>query len=164
MDAHAVGKCGVQPGQRLFLVERERAMLGQCRTPPPLDDPALPHDHGLAWQYPADAGKNRLAPGGELHLHELVARPAIKRRGDNASLDQRTRLGGKGEAAQRLGVIERLDPERVAGEDQAPGARVVQCHRVHTAQMQGKVEPVTAVEVQRQLAIRLSGAHDRPGA
>ena len=64
----------------------------------------------------------------------------------------------------RLGIIERLDAERVAGEHQAPGARIVQCHGVHAAQMLGEVEAVAPVEMQWQLAIRLGRERQRPRA
>ena len=121
MDAHAVGKGGVEPGQRLRLAERQRAVLGQGRMTAPLDDPALAHDHGFPRQYPADPGKDRFAPGGELHLQELVAGAAVECRGNQAGLDQRPRLGGKRKAVRRLGVIERLDAERVAS--RGPGGR-----------------------------------------
>ncbi len=164
MKAHGVGKGGVEPGQCLIFVERHRTEIGQCRTAATLDDSAASNHHGFPRQHPVDPGEDRLAPGGELHLYELVARPASECRSDKARFDQRARLGGKGETVRRLGVIERLDAERIAGQDQASGARIVQCHGVHAAQLQSEVEPIAAVEMQRQLAIGLGREHDRPRA
>ncbi len=164
VDAHALHERGVEPGQRLVLVERLGAALGQRGAAAALDHAALAHDHRLAGQYPVDAGKDRLSAGGELHLQQFVARRAHQRRRHQPSVDQRARLGGKGKGGRRLGVIERLDAERVARQDQPPSPRVVQGQRIHAAQMGGEIEPVPAIEVERQLAIRLRRKRGRAPA
>ncbi len=164
VHAHAVGERRIEPGQRLVLANRDRAVFGQCRALLTLDDPPLPHDHGLSRQNPADPGKDRLPAGGELHLDELVARPPQQLRGDDAGLDQRIGLGGEGEPPRGLGVIERLDPERVARQHQATSAGVVQRQRIHAAQMLRELEPVATIKMQRQLAIRLGRKRNRAGA
>ena len=68
--------------------------------------------------------------------------------------NQALRLGGEGEALGGLGVIERLDAERIARQHQPPRRRIVQRDRIHAAQMAREIEPVPAIEMQRQLAIR----------
>ena len=163
VQANALGQGGIEPGQGLLFTERRRPVFGQCRPMPALDDPPLAHDYRLAGQNPVDPGEDRLAAGRELHLHQLVAHRPHEARLDDAGFDQRARLGGKGKGARRLRVIERLDAERVARQNQAARSGIVHRHGVHAAQMLGKVEPVPAIEMQRHLAIRL-GRKDRSDA
>ena len=133
MHAHAVGERRIEPGHRLVFVKGDRAVFGQCRAPLALDDPPLAHDHGLSRQNPVYPGKNRFAAGRKLHLNQLVARLPQQLWGDDSSLDQRIGLGGKGETVRGLGVIERLDPERVTRQYQAARPGIVQRDRIHAA-------------------------------
>src|SRR5262249_11242559 len=121
-----------------------------------LDDAALGDDEGLAREDAVDPGEDGLAPGGELHLKELVPHLADELRRRQARGKEGARLGGEGEAGRRLEIVERLDAERVARQDEAAGAGVVEGDRVHAAEMAGEVEPVTAIEDERRLAIGLS--------
>ena len=126
MDADTFHQRRIEAGERLVFVDRQRPVFGQGRPAPALDDPPPADDHGLARQDPVDAGKDRLATGGELHLEQFVARRLQQPRRHQPGVNQRSRLGGKGEAVGGLGVIERLDAERVARQHQPAGARIVQ--------------------------------------
>ncbi len=120
-----------------------------------LDD-AAPGDHQrLARQHPPDAGEDGVAAGGELQLQQLVARLAHQLGRDEAARNQAFGLRREGEALRGLDVIERLDAERIARQDEPPRRRIVQRQRIHAAQPAGEIEPVAAIEMQRQLAIRL---------
>ncbi len=155
MEAHAFKQGSIEPCQSLVRVDRQRAAFGQRLASAALDDTPLAYHHGLSGKDSIYPGEDRLAAGGELHLHELVAHRADKPGHDDPGFDQCPGFGRERERARRLGIIERLDAERVAREYQPSRRRVVQCDGVHSAQMRGELEPVTAVQMQRQLAIRL---------
>ncbi len=151
---HALGEDGIEPRQRIALVDGEGRTSGQRRAPQPVDDPAALDDDGLARQYALDTGEDRLAPGGELDLHQLVAHVANELAIGEAGGNERGRLGGEGETRCRLDIVERLDAEGIARQHEASGGGIVQRDCVHAAQMRGEAEPVTAIEVERRLAIR----------
>ncbi len=68
-------------------------------------------------------------------------------------LEQRLELGGEGERALAQAVVERLDPEAVAGEQQALLALVPDRHREHAAQPLGEALAVLLVEVDEHLGV-----------
>ena len=116
-------------------------------------------------------GSTRLMPA------KIVSRPVVNCICSSSSRARRSSFGAtmpasinasgseaKAKPCARLGVIERLDAERVARQHQAARAGIVQRDRIHAAQMLGEVEPVAAIEMQRQLAIRLGRKRNRAGA
>ena len=121
MQANAFQKSGIQSGNRLRLTELQRPALGQRRAAPALDDAPAAHHHHLSGKHSIDPGEDRLTAGGKLHLQQLVARRPDELRGDDTGLDQRARLRGERKGPRRFGVIEGLDAERIAGEDQMTG-------------------------------------------
>ena len=133
MHEDAVGERRVEAPQRLLLVDRDSFARRQGVLAAALDDASLPHHDRLARQHPLDAGEDRVAAGGELHLQQLVARRRGELALDDAGLDQRLRFRGEGEVLRRLGVVERLDAKGIARQHQPPGCRVVQGDRVHAA-------------------------------
>ena len=76
--------------------------------------------------------------------------------------EKRLRFRGEGDAVGPLDVVERLDPERVARQQQPAGARVVQRDRPHAAQRVGEGGAVAAIEEERRLAVR-ARRESRPG-
>ena len=121
------------------------------------DAPALGHDR-LARKQALDAGKRCSPAGGELELQQFVAAFGEHPRLHHSGSDQRLRFGGEGQPRIRLRVIQRLDAERVAGEDQPAGLGrpvpgVVNGDRVHAAQVLDEVGAVLEVQMQRRFAI-----------
>src|SRR5262249_22544559 len=127
-----------------------------------LDDPSPANYHSLSRQHATNPGKNRLATCGELHLDEFVARRPGQPRGNHLRLDQSAGFGSKGESTRRFGIIKWLDAKRVSREDQLARSRVVERDRVHSAKVRRETEPITPVEMERQLAIGRGGEDSRP--
>ena len=67
--------------------------------------------------------------------------------------DKRLGLRGEGERGVGLDVIERLNAERVARQQQQVLGRVVQRQGIHAAQLFDETAAVAAIEVQRRLAV-----------
>ena len=131
--------------------------MRQCLDAPPLDDAAFRDDERFARQHARDSGEDRVAAGGELQLEQFIARLPHQLDRHGARSEDRLRFRREDEALRRLGIIERLDAERIAAENQPPGRRIVQRDRIHAAQMFREIETEFAIEMQRQLAIRASG-------
>ena len=155
MHRDAVGEGAVERGQRVVLAERDGPRSASAARRRRSTMRPLAHDHGLARQHAADAGEDGVAAGGELQLQQLVARLAHQLGRDEARRDEACGSEAKAKPCARLGVIERLDAERIARQHQPARGRIVQRDRVHAAQMAREVEPVAAIEMQRQLAIGL---------
>jgi len=72
---------------------------------------------------------------------------------DQAGTDQRLRLRREGEAGCGIGIIKRLDAERIARQHQSPGAGIVDRQGIHAAERIGEREPVAAIELDRRFAV-----------
>ena len=160
VDGDAVLERRVETTLGVGLVAGLGAAVGQGGAAQALDDAALGDDQRLAGQHPLDAFEDGLAARGELELEEGVARPRIDPWRRQAGGEQRLGFGGEGQATGGLEVIQRLDAERVAGQQQALGGRVVERDGVHAAQALGEARAVAAVEMQRHLAVGLGGEID----
>ncbi len=166
MQAHAFGKNGIQVSQGIRFRAVDGAAARQGAAAQAVDDTAVLDDDRLARQDTIDPGERGRPPGGELQLQQLIAqRPADPRR-DEAGGDQRLRLRGEGEAHDGLGVVERLDAERIAAQHQASGgtavaAPVVQGDGIHAAEPFGEAKIVVQIEVQRCFTIRAGGVARR---
>src|SRR5262249_1230720 len=68
---------------------------------------------------------------------------------------KRAQLRRELEPAARRAVVERFDPEAVAGEDEPPGPRVPQRDREHPAQAAREGRPLLLVEVDEDLGVAL---------
>ena len=66
---------------------------------------------------------------------------------------KRVELGGERQLAAHVAVVQRLDPEAVAGEHEAPVASVPDCDREHAAEPLGKSEPPLLVGVDDRLGV-----------
>ncbi len=138
---------GIRPAQALGRAFR------QGRHPVAPNHPALLDDQGFPRQHPFNPGEGRFPAGGELHLQHLVPRHGIEARRRQPGADQRLRFRREGEGRPRLGEIQRLDPERVAGQHQAAARTVVNGDGVHAAQMVGEAQFLAQVKLQRDLAV-----------
>jgi hypothetical protein len=101
----------------------------------------------LARQHAIDASEDRLPPAGELELQQLVAALRHDVRLGEAGVDQRARLRGEGKIVRPFDVVERLDAERVAREQQQLLRRVVNGERIHAAQGGSELDPPATVEI-----------------
>ena len=114
MHEHAVLQRGLEQHEGLFLVERERWRMRERRDALALGDASLAQRQRLAGGHSVDAGEDRALARGELQLQQLgrdLRRDAAR---DEAGFQDRLRLGGEEDAARTLGVVERLDAERIA--------------------------------------------------
>ena len=75
--------------------------------------------------------------------------------------EDRLRLGGEADPLAAHGVAERLDPEAVAGEDEAPATAVPEPERPHAVEMLEAIRAPLGVRVEDDLRVGL-GAELRP--
>ena len=155
MRAHRISQRRVDRSAGDRLVGGNRPTLRQRGVAMALDDRARGGDQRLAGQNAVDAREDGPSSGRELHLQQFGERPRIGVAAREAPGQQGLRLRGEGKtAASQLGVVERLDAEGVARQDQPPGLRIMQRDRPHPTQRRREAGAVAAVEVQRRFAIR----------
>ena len=162
MHADRVVQQPVQRRQRRFRARVDRAGRGQRRATMAGGDAPSFDDESLPRQDPRNAPENRLPSGGELKIQQFAARGFAHHGPHDARREQCPGLGGEVEPARRFGVIERLDAERIARQDQAAGRGIVDGDRVHAAQPVGEFGTILQVKMQRRLAVGL-GAKRRAG-
>ena len=155
MDIDAVGKGAVQLRERIGLAAVLLVDLRQRRPLLAVCDPSVLDDQRLARQNSLDALPNRFASRGELKLQQLDGTVPPDPRGDQPGADDRLRFRCENQPGTGLGIVERLDAERVARQHQPSGRRVVDRDGVHAAKPIGEAGAVAVVEVQRRLAVRL---------
>ena len=154
VDAHAVEQGLVQAPQGLRLRELHRPARRQRGPHAPLADASVADDDRLAGKQAPDRLEPGPGPGREPELQELSHGPGRDLGRYEARGDQRLGLRGEGEVLRRLDIVERLDAERVARQDQAAGARIIQGERVHAAQLAHAVDASPFIKVQDRFTVR----------
>ena len=106
------------------------------RIPVALDrDLALRPGHAMRRRQFGDPGEHAFRPGAVAQRQIGVDPGEIGLARHQWAFQQRLDLGGKDQAAVRSVVVDRLDPEPVARDQDAVAAHVVQRERKHAAQM-----------------------------
>ena len=157
MQPDALLENAIEYGERGLLADRHDRAMRQRLDAPALDDAAFGDDQRLARQDARNAGEDRVAAGGELQLEQFVARLPHQLDRHRVRSEDRLRLRGEDQALRRLGIVKRLDAERIAAENETANTGIMQRDRIHAAQMLGEIETEFAIEMQRQLAIRGGG-------
>ena len=116
-------------------------------------------------------------PGGQLaHLVDgtaLLGQPVIEHRGDQRARldpqlgadgrDQRLELGGEHHAVAARQVVQRLDAERVPGQDQVAGALVDDGEREHAAEPAQRIRSPAPPRLEHHLGVGRGGEPDAAG-
>src|SRR5262249_37124046 len=89
-------------------------------------DPAVCHEEDRPRRQLADAAEHRGRSGDELVAQVVVQGLDVHLAGDVGVLEDRLDLGAEQEAVGALGVVERLDPDAVAGQEELAGPAVPQ--------------------------------------
>src|SRR5206468_2114194 len=130
----------------------------------------LPDLVGRRGSWPREALEGRIAlavPDEHVPRRELACPlPDRKRRGNGVegeerlervevdlSARQRLELGGEGERGAGGRIVKRLDPERIAGEDEPPPLRVPESDREHPAELADEARPELLVEMNERLGV-----------
>src|SRR6266508_5574983 len=97
----------------------------------------------------------RPAPDGERRRDRVEGQERFERVEVDLAPRQRLQFGGEGDQASLAAVIERLDPETVAGEHDSALSRVPEREREHAAQLTHECGAVLLVEVDEHLGVAL---------
>ena len=122
------------------------------REPPHLDAAVLRHEQvpgGQLAHVAVDRHRGWDAVEREVRLERLEVDLA----GESRLAHERLELRRERQDAARDPVVERLDPERIAGQDEAARPGVPQRDREHAAQPGGEVEAALLVEVRQHLRV-----------
>ena len=113
-------------------------------APSTTDSPATSDDR-VARLKAHDAVENRRIACLELEFEKLRSLVGAKPSGTESRRAQRLGFRREGQAIGSLRVVERLDAERIAREDEALGARIVQRDGIHAAQLPGEIQSLAPV-------------------
>jgi hypothetical protein len=119
------------------------------------------HLHPVRRGKRADAFKQRLlAVIGETEPQIVVRGLGVDAARDRGEVEQRLLLGGEREAAFPLGDVERLDSERIAGQQQRPPAEVEHGEREHSDQPRQRVHAEECERLEQHLGVALRAERD----
>ena len=121
----------------------------------------IDHEH-MARKELGDVLERRLRCGEVAEREIRVDRVVVESRLDQPAGEQGFQLGGEDDQVASDGVVERLDPEAVACEDEAPSRTVPDGDREHPAQSRGEARPVLLIEMRDDLRIA-TGLKPMPG-
>ena len=126
--------------------------LGRDRRPVALDPRAagLPHQR-VGGRELENALERRLRRRDELVGEDIGEGRLVDLR--RPELEQRLELGGEGQPAANGAVVERLDPEPVAGEEQPAAAAIPECEREHAGERADAGVAVSLQEVEHDLRV-----------
>ena len=114
--------------------------------------PVLEHEH-VARRQLADLAEDRARAVDGVEGEERLERVEVELAREAGQPPQRLELGGEGELARDVAVVQRLDPEAVAREHEPPARAVPHRDGEHPAQALGEARAVLLVEVDEHLGV-----------
>ena len=123
--------------------------------------PGLPDEHAPGWQL-AHVAEDRQRRRHEAEREERLERVLVDLAGEPRLAHQRLQLGREGERVSGQPVVQRLDAEAVARQDQALSPRVPDRDREHPAEALGEARPVLLVEVRQDFGVALGAEASGP--
>ena len=132
------------------------AVVGrEVQIPVALDPrrPARRGDQQMPWLQLVHPRDDALGKGGAPEREEMVERAPVERARDVGELEEGPELRRKQQPAIDLGVIERLDPDPVSGQEQLSSAVVPEREGEHATQIVDTPRPVFLVQVHDRLGV-----------
>src|SRR5919204_115428 len=114
---------------------------------------AVPDEQMSRGQLP-DPAEDRERRRNRVEREERLERVEI-----DVAARERTQLGREGEIAAGSAVVERLDPEAVACQDEPAPLRIPERYREHPAQALGKAQAVLLVQMEDHLGVAVRAEH-----